>query len=763
MPTYLPARLGISQSEAFAEAAHFGGDEPVFFTLAFYHPAIVDPDTGGEMAVYVVNDLEPLVAILEDDAPLDGSNAVTFQPVPMQITLATETDQARAAEVTLTIGNVSRLLMPHLEAATRSMEPVEVICRIYLASDLSAPHEMPPMRVVLRSATATATAVTAQAGFGDIANRLFPGGGGGGSFDDDDDDDEPCVDIPPPHHDFAADCTFEEEFPRDEELVRRLIWQHAENYELLDFDIYDPGWSAANMPTSWNAKVANLLPVSAFDLGGNGELLLSAGRAADMYLYANDQAGRSYGGSSSLQDATLTTLQSGTQYGLARIYFKVRFARNGSFRFRYVFGSDEYPVTPPAAAPDMMVIAVKGPGDADYVPLSLVPNALGDPACCDTINDTTNDDLYVDNAFENFGYPLMPHPEVHLDGFSVPLQTVPRSFVAGQDYEVKIAVANLVNDDNDAVVAVRLKGVTFSSECTRTLVPTTEVFSEVGSHEWTKPEGAVSVHVIVVGGGGSGGAPQYWRVGTGNGGGGGGGGAYVEQWFDPDDLDATVDIEVGAGGPEITNPVTFFGTPGDPGEASSFGDLVAYGGGGGGASNAPTHGGGGGGDTSAGSTGNSSTGLAGTSSKFPGAGGSNAGSSNGYFGGGMGGESSDGDGGTAIYGGGGGGGGGVQSHTNPDVWSGGGGGAIPRSNQFAAGGVTKGQDGPGITGIAANYCGAGGGGGASGSTTMDGGDGAPGQQPGGGGGGGGGSVWNTPGDGGRGGDGIVVVTSWAYE
>ena len=173
MPTYLPPRVGITQSEAFAEAAHFGGEDPVLFTLAFYHSLIVD-ETGQQVAVYVVNDFEPLTATLEADAPLDGGEEVTFQPVPMEITLPEEIDASNAGTVQITIGNATRLLAPHLEAVAASMEPVEVIARVYLASDLTAPHETPPLRVVLRGATANATAVTATAGFGDVANRRFP-------------------------------------------------------------------------------------------------------------------------------------------------------------------------------------------------------------------------------------------------------------------------------------------------------------------------------------------------------------------------------------------------------------------------------------------------------------------------------------------------------------------------------------------------------------------------------------------------------------
>lgn len=171
--TYLPPRVGIAQSRAFAEAAHFGADEPILFTLAFHHPAIVDAD-GAPMVIYTVNDFADLEATLEPGAPVDGGATVTFRAVPMEITLPAEGEEHRLPEVRIRIANVTRLLMPHLEAVAASQDPVEVIARVYLPSDLSAPHEMPPLRVYLRGAQATAEAVTATAGFGDVSNRRFP-------------------------------------------------------------------------------------------------------------------------------------------------------------------------------------------------------------------------------------------------------------------------------------------------------------------------------------------------------------------------------------------------------------------------------------------------------------------------------------------------------------------------------------------------------------------------------------------------------------
>lgn len=175
MPDYLPPRLGISQSTAYAEAAAFAkAGEPVLLTMAIYHPLITDPNTDDQVAVYVVNDFEPLQATVEADAPLDGGAEVTFRPVPMRIRLPDESSDAPAGTVEIEISNVSRELVPYLDAAAASADPIEIMFRTYLPSDTSAPHETPPLRVQVTGATVTTTAVTLQAGFGDTTNRRFP-------------------------------------------------------------------------------------------------------------------------------------------------------------------------------------------------------------------------------------------------------------------------------------------------------------------------------------------------------------------------------------------------------------------------------------------------------------------------------------------------------------------------------------------------------------------------------------------------------------
>ena len=173
MPTYLPPRRGVSQSYAMAEALQYGTSDAVLLTLALYHPSFVD-DFGNQVAVYAVNDYRDLLATVEDDAPLDAGQEVRFVAVPMRVVMPEESDENRLPEVTIEVGNATRELTPYLRAAAQSMDLVTVIARTYLASDTSAPHELPPLRLSLRGATANGQAVQARAGYGDLVNVPFP-------------------------------------------------------------------------------------------------------------------------------------------------------------------------------------------------------------------------------------------------------------------------------------------------------------------------------------------------------------------------------------------------------------------------------------------------------------------------------------------------------------------------------------------------------------------------------------------------------------
>lgn len=173
--TYMPPRRGIRQSEAYAEAVAYGvaGDPPLI-TVAVYGDSITDPLTGDPVALYMVNDYTPLTATLEADAPLDAGEQVTFVPVQMRVTFPTESEAERNPAATIEFAGASREVTPYLRAAAASRLPVTLMIRTYLPSDLSGPHELPPMRVQVRDVEVNAQLVTVQASLGDVVNVPFP-------------------------------------------------------------------------------------------------------------------------------------------------------------------------------------------------------------------------------------------------------------------------------------------------------------------------------------------------------------------------------------------------------------------------------------------------------------------------------------------------------------------------------------------------------------------------------------------------------------
>lgn len=174
MPIYTAPRLGISQSEAYREAiacATAGIFE--IETLALYHSSFVD-DGNVPTAIYLVKAYEPVVATIEADAPLHAGVDVQFTPCPFKLTPPEESDSSKAPTMQLEIDNVNRMVLPYVKAASLSQEPILMIRRIYLSSDKSGPHEMPPPRYVLRGVSATNSSISAKAGFGDLINSSFP-------------------------------------------------------------------------------------------------------------------------------------------------------------------------------------------------------------------------------------------------------------------------------------------------------------------------------------------------------------------------------------------------------------------------------------------------------------------------------------------------------------------------------------------------------------------------------------------------------------
>lgn len=155
--------------EAYASAP---SDSIILHTLELRHPSFLD-DKGQIIAIRLVRDHQDFKAKLENSAPLNGGEFVTFIAMGFGLELPS-VDTTPVPEITLTIDNVSRELIKHLDQAIESPEKIEITYRPYLSNDLDGPQMDPPITLVLTEVTADTSRVIGRARMLNIGNKSFP-------------------------------------------------------------------------------------------------------------------------------------------------------------------------------------------------------------------------------------------------------------------------------------------------------------------------------------------------------------------------------------------------------------------------------------------------------------------------------------------------------------------------------------------------------------------------------------------------------------
>lgn len=162
MPIYLDPLNGISQSEAFAEAAEAAPiTRAMLGAYEMWHPSMTAP-------VRVVVDEVGMTATLEGDAPRNPGEDVFFKPSHIKVQRPEESDQAAAPEITLQVDNVTGYIADALRTARDDPDPAvrdapwQLIERWYASDDLTGPAVLPvfkitPIRVTMQGPTAVFT------------------------------------------------------------------------------------------------------------------------------------------------------------------------------------------------------------------------------------------------------------------------------------------------------------------------------------------------------------------------------------------------------------------------------------------------------------------------------------------------------------------------------------------------------------------------------------------------------------------------------
>lgn len=162
MPHYLDKRYGVDLSEAYAEAATSAPlTRTILYTYELLHPSFTEK-------ILIVNDFNDLTATLETGETVD------FVPCPVTIVPPAENDEGTTPSIQVKIDGVSSIIATQMEEASRTMQRVEIVERIYVSDDLSGPAVLPPLRLTLKTVSINYTQVTGEASFSDPVNRGFP-------------------------------------------------------------------------------------------------------------------------------------------------------------------------------------------------------------------------------------------------------------------------------------------------------------------------------------------------------------------------------------------------------------------------------------------------------------------------------------------------------------------------------------------------------------------------------------------------------------
>jgi hypothetical protein len=248
----------------------------------------------------------------------------------------------------------------------------------------------------------------------------------------------PCKRAP---EDYVPSGTFAEH------LAKNIIWLVDDAYTLISAELHnypDPSGNEQYIGGSGSFDPG-------YGLQGAGAVVLSTGTANDAYIESNEGGTQTTAHGTTTQDPLLATLESATQWDLARLKFSVVFDYSGTLQWTYIFASEEYKEFVGTEYRDLFGMFYRVNGGT-WTNIAVLPGNL--PVNIDNVNDTTNSSLYVDNDYDDvYGLPST-YPEIYFDGFTVPLQTLEVPIVAGQQYDFVLAIADVADDGVDSAVLI---------------------------------------------------------------------------------------------------------------------------------------------------------------------------------------------------------------------------------------------------------------------------------------------------------------------
>lgn len=160
------ATLSDAVSEAFAVAPR---NRVVWQTVELRHVAF-------EVPVRVVTGRrrgQPLTATLEAGAPINGGEAVTFEPFAFRFIPPGVDDNGHATTAKAVLDGVSGSLIEKLDLTLQTDKPIEVTFRTFRDDETAAPGQV-ISGLFMTNVEVTATAATADLRYKDTVSQGFP-------------------------------------------------------------------------------------------------------------------------------------------------------------------------------------------------------------------------------------------------------------------------------------------------------------------------------------------------------------------------------------------------------------------------------------------------------------------------------------------------------------------------------------------------------------------------------------------------------------
>jgi len=114
--------------------------------------------------------------------------------------------------------------------------------------------------------------------------------------------------------------------------------------------------------------------------------------------------------------------------------------QSDTIRFRYVFGSEEYPEFVDAGFNDVFAFFISGPGFGGTYNMATIPGTPGTPVTIDNVNDGSNSAFYVNNGDGSQSPQDGSNFYIQYDGFTSVIEAVAK-VSCGETYHLKVAIA----------------------------------------------------------------------------------------------------------------------------------------------------------------------------------------------------------------------------------------------------------------------------------------------------------------------------------